>query len=179
MKKDLLPRFPSRRTETLPVPEHPSITRAHDLLVESLSVIKAHPDLAPTLEQQLEEAVAHDARQLAAHLVPPQVAETLELEVPTQVAPTELLPPTLNDTYLLADALDTTGDPAVHDALGYILDYMPPAFSDTLRAAYTRAEATGNPVMVEHHRIGDPEDRRLDPLIQDWVNSQFEKNSPN
>ena len=175
MKKDILRRLPwsQHRHDTVPSlmdsgheASIPPVIVDHDQLVESLNIFKGHSVLTPPQEKQLEDIIAKDARRLASHIVPPEVAQELSLQ---HSADEEVFPPTIDDAYLLAYALDATGDAAVHDALGYILAYDTPTFGGTLQRAFEISEVSGNPVMVEERRLGQPEDLRIDPIIQDWV----------
>jgi len=176
MKKDFSPLWPSRQpnnfSELGRTPAVPSVIVAHDHLVESLNTFKAHTGLPHTQQEQLEAVIAKDAQDLVVQIVPPQVAEVLTLENPR---PSEPVAPTLNDTYLLANALDTTGDPKVHDALGYILECEPPLFSDILKMAYDMSEITGDPLMVEHHRLMELEASEMDLYIQNWALARYAK----
>jgi hypothetical protein len=175
MKKDTLPRFPwLHRHNVAPIPSNPEhtppippIIADHDQLVESLNIFKGRSDLAAPQAEQLESIIAEDAKRLASHIVPPEVAQELALKNSVN----EIFPPSIDDAYLLAYALDATGDAVVHDALGYILQYDTPTFGDTLKMAYETSEVSGNPVMVEERRLGEPEDLRIDPYIQDWINA--------
>jgi hypothetical protein len=179
MKKDFLPVWPNRRskTSTEHTPDIHPVTSAHDQLVTSMNMLRAYPDLAPEQKEALTGIVTADAQNFAAQLVPPAVAHELSLERP-RTDTTELVPPTINDVYLLANASDATADPAIHDALGYILAYEAPTFSEILHDAYQRAGISGNPIMFEEHVIGGSEDIRLDPLIQDYVLSRDEQQLP-
>jgi hypothetical protein len=172
MKKDFLPRWPSQKNETTPErisPAHEAVF-AQTQLVESLSIFRAQLDTTPAQEKALEVVITEDARHLAAQLVPSPIADKLSLP---QTNSTEFIQPSLPDAYLLASALDATADPIINDTLRYILEYEPPAFSEPLQQAYDKAAISGDPVMVECRRIESKEDLRLDPLIQEWVNANF------
>lgn len=184
MKKDLLPRWPSLLPPEKAIETSKDVlsaqvaTLAHERLEESIMMLKTHPQLHPFQQEELEGVIVQDALQLVSRLVPSQVAQELSLEIPVDDSLESELP-TTSDIYLLADVIDTTHNPTIYDALEYMLEHELPTHGTILKQAFDKAKISGDPIMLEERRAGIPEDVRLDPLIQDWVNSQFEKNSSN
>lgn len=115
------------------------------LLADSIEQLN-NPLASSAQLEAVREVVIEDAENLAANLLPPQVAEALELKPSHELEDTT---PTLAAIFLLAEASDATGDEKLMGAIDYLLTASPPHHSRELWEAFLAARKNHTPIMQE------------------------------
>lgn len=128
----------------------PPILESNDprvILADSIDQLNNNKQLASPIQlEQVRKIVIEDAENLAAHLLPPEVAEALELKTHKEIQDTTTTLPAL---FLLAEASDATDDEKLADAIDYLLTANPPHHSNELQKAFLAARKNHTPIMQE------------------------------
>lgn len=140
------------------LPPLPETDNPRILLADSIDQLN-NPLASSVQQEEIRKIVVNDAENLAAHLLPKEVAEALELEATQEVEDTT---PTLPALFLLAEASDATGDEKIARAIDYLMTTRPPSQSDELREAVLAARKNHTPIMEEFIRIKAEGDAKAD-----------------
>jgi hypothetical protein len=125
----------------------------HLILADSLDTLE-RDELTSEQRAQVRQVVIADAYELAASILPPDIA--LAMQVETKHKEKDVLPPetpAYRDIYLLAHAYDKTRDQHIREVLEYILDTIPPTFSEQFASAYAQAIAAQAPIIPTYNAV--------------------------